>query len=426
MTKLYVTAVGFLIGSFVFGQVAELTTGGYTQSFGSADIGSWTNNSTFPGWYYSANASFQGHQDIVTSGSPSNNGGTYSYECNGNNNQKIGTRPSNAIGSANASGAVLRFGVILTNTSGQTIHSVNVSFTAYQFSVVDNGNIDNYLEFHWAKGSPSVSTDLLTGSYTAVPALTFLAPENRATTSNTSLQQARPCTLSSAKSACINIPGGLANGAQIVLRWSDINNSNNDPHLGIDDLTVTGFASGTSVSNPCVSPLPVTLVSFEARCNGSDLIFDWTTNSERNNDYFTLESTEDGISFETLGKVKGAGNSDEILNYSLQAAEAGDARYFRLKQTDFNGESSHSNVIYADCHLAGKLKLYPNPNNGSFRISGLNEGANVSIRNEIGQLVNSFTVSGTNIEVHELAKGVYFVESQSESGKRVIEKVVVH
>jgi len=74
-----------------WGQVLVTTTS-YVQDFGTTDISTWTNNSTILGWYTS-NSAFA-HENIVTSPVPINNGSFYSYECNGDNNQKLGTRPS--------------------------------------------------------------------------------------------------------------------------------------------------------------------------------------------------------------------------------------------------------------------------------------------------------------------------------------------
>src|SRR6185369_13902085 len=67
---------------------------------------------------------------------------------------------------------------------------------------------------------------------------------------------------------------------------------------------------------------------------------DWTTASEINNSYFTIERSLDGIAYEEIGRVEGAGNStyDISYNYTDQSPSAHATIYYRLKQTDFDGK----------------------------------------------------------------------------------------
>jgi hypothetical protein len=65
------------------------------------------------------------------------------------------------------------------------------------------------------------------------------------------------------------------------------------------------------------SPLPITLLSFEAEAKNNETVeCNWATASETNNDYFTIERSINGIDFEGAGQVKAAGNSTKVLNYS--------------------------------------------------------------------------------------------------------------
>ena len=62
--------------------------------------------------------------------------------------------------------------------------------------------------------------------------------------------------------------------------------------------------------------LPVELVDFQAETRGEEVVLTWATASEINNDYFTVERSSDGVSFEPIAEIKGAGNSNVCLLYT--------------------------------------------------------------------------------------------------------------
>lgn len=101
-------------------------------------------------------------------------------------------------------------------------------------------------------------------------------------------------------------------------------------------------------------PLPISLVDFKSICNENTIHLIWQTGSEINNDYFTIEKSVDASIFEPIGTVKGAGNSNEMQSYSFidERSDLTDilTYYYRLKQTDFNGNFTYSNTISANCN----------------------------------------------------------------------------
>ncbi|MFM7900510.1 MAG: hypothetical protein ACKPAD_00840, partial [Bacteroidota bacterium] len=88
------------------------------------------------------------------------------------------------------------------------------------------------------------------------------------------------------------------------------------------------------------SPLPVSLVDFdvqEGQNGNADVI--WVTQSEKVNDYFTIDRSINGDVFEPLAKVDGAGNSNEIKHYTyVDSNPLPGLSYYRLSQTDFDGK----------------------------------------------------------------------------------------
>jgi hypothetical protein len=90
----------------------------------------------------------------------------------------------------------------------------------------------------------------------------------------------------------------------------------------------------------------VELLSFTAEVVSQGVALNWTTASEINNDYFTIERSADAVHFEDLLKVNGAGNSTRhcITAHSINKPLQG-ISYYRLKQTDFDGTSSWSDAV---------------------------------------------------------------------------------
>jgi hypothetical protein len=91
--------------------------------------------------------------------------------------------------------------------------------------------------------------------------------------------------------------------------------------------------------------MPVELVSFNGTAAAGQVKLLWTTASETNNDYFTIEKSNDGVAFEPLGYVNGAGNSNIVTEYAFYDNDPFALSYYKLKQTDFDGTSAYSEII---------------------------------------------------------------------------------
>lgn len=126
------------------------------------------------------------------------------------------------------------------------------------------------------------------------------------------------------------------------------------------------FTLGTI--NMSGTPLPVELLSFEGRATSSTTaLLEWRTATERDNDYFTVERSEDGQVWLTVGTVEGAGTSQEERRYSLDDPTApGGLCYYRLRQTDLDGTNSTSGVVsvHFDRTTGVEPFAYPNPSSG--------------------------------------------------------------
>jgi Secretion system C-terminal sorting domain len=215
------------------------------------------------------------------------------------------------------------------------------------------------------------------------------------------------------------------------------------PQVNRTALTMANLTNSFYISsiNLLASPLPIELLKFTAtKCN-NDVCLDWTTATETNNDYFTVEKSTDGIYFEEVSVVDGAGNSTTVLNYSsLDDEPYQGVSYYRLKQTDFNGSISYSNVeeINFNGNTADfSLNVYPNPNDGSafnlmvnankgeevlvvvYDATGKETYSKVIITNDSGE--NIYAIDPSN----KLAAGMYLIiatSKQSMFSKKMIVK----
>ncbi|HKR07107.1 MAG TPA: T9SS type A sorting domain-containing protein [Bacteroidia bacterium] len=169
------------------------------------------------------------------------------------------------------------------------------------------------------------------------------------------------------------------------------------------------------------SPLPIELISFTATViDNKEILCKWITATEINNDYFTVERSRDGNEFEEAGKMDGAGNSTSVLNYSLtDYTPYKGISYYRLKQTDFNGDYSYSQVVAVKIFEdASDILIYPNPSNGIFNIIKNNMDVPVELfmYDMEGRLVwkNRLTDGSMQIDIRNFGKGVYNLQSAAE------------
>lgn len=161
-----------------------------------------------------------------------------------------------------------------------------------------------------------------------------------------------------------------------------------------------------------VTVLPAELISFTSECENDESVLKWSTASEDRVDYFEIESTTNGFVFQTIGKVKAAGTSTELLNYTLPIEESNFKRYFRIKTVDIDGQEEISDLISEKtCHSTKLIETYRFENN-LLEFSNTNEFLHFELQTTAGQKVNFteyFSGSMTEILTNQLAGGIYFL-----------------
>ena len=143
--------------------------------------------------------------------------------------------------------------------------------------------------------------------------------------------------------SCVNIlSGGILKKSTAGGGNSTALVINNDP------LWNAGMGQQNGPISFCESVLPIELLQFEARTSSDKVDLIWATASEINNDQFIIERSTDGKLFEEILKVKGAGNSTELNEYTTtDFYPVNGISYYRLRQVDFDGKSSYSDIIGA-------------------------------------------------------------------------------
>lgn len=170
-------------------------------------------------------------------------------------------------------------------------------------------------------------------------------------------------------------------------------------------------------------PLPVELVSFRVSREGVNVVAEWETASEYNNDYFTLQGTIENESWNDLIIVEGAGTTDLTQYYSSDYDNrSSQFRYFRLKQTDQDGTSSFSKVVALKEVISADLTAFPNPINGDYLTLSWSPEANnasVTVCDLNGRVVESKVVIDGAQEVLNTStwpSGYYLVQLKTDQG----------
>jgi len=203
----------------------------------------------------------------------------------------------------------------------------------------------------------------------------------------------------------------------------DINASGGADFSAVDSFD-DGNNTGWTITPPAVPcNLPVVLTHFDATCENHDVTLKWTTETEINCDYFSVQKSDYGQEFEEIAQIGGAGTTEEIQEYSFIDTNVKNGRsYYRLQQVDFDGTFMYSDVVVTSCGdaLEDIIQVYPNPVSKSLKLE-LNLEVNTNIGLRIcdfqGRQVRQNTYSDLSagyhtfpIDMSALQAGMYMIE----------------
>jgi len=155
-------------------------------------------------------------------------------------------------------------------------------------------------------------------------------------------------------------------------------------------LTVVTKASNFSGATPYYTlaisntSLPVNFLDVDAILKNGNVTIDWSTSNELNNDYFDVERSKDGVTFESVTKVKAGSTSTKINFYSVVDPNPYTGNtYYRIEQIDFNSNSTFSKIVTVVNDLNDQIQLFPNPVNNynlsSLGLSGFQPGKEITV-----------------------------------------------
>lgn len=189
----------------------------------------------------------------------------------------------------------------------------------------------------------------------------------------------------------------------------------------------------------CFLPLPIELTSIEAVTMAKSIMVKWTTASEEANDFMAVERSVDGNNFAEIGRVDGAGFSQLTQDYELedQAPVVG-TNYYRLRQVDYDGSVTYSEVVAADFagNLAGgerPLKVYPTvvgegqPLLVDRRAATGTQASIFRVVDGNGRILNTVSIAPgviTELSVSNLHPGLYYLLSEEEGAISSVRFVV--
>lgn len=175
----------------------------------------------------------------------------------------------------------------------------------------------------------------------------------------------------------------------------------------------TGCANRAQVEAACAL-LPVELTFFKAHDDNGDALLSWQTASEKDNAYFHVYHSADGVNFTRIGSVRGNGTSAALKNYTFRHTRPSNGNnYYRLKQEDYDGTIAHSPIVRVAIKGSIRVDVYPNPTTGYVKIKGdLTEGT-VRLKDVTGRLISEQQLPARNwVDLTRQDKGIYLLEIQ--------------
>jgi len=216
-----------------------------------------------------------------------------------------------------------------------------------------------------------------------------------------------------------------ANGGTFTIANSGNPNSYNNNVTKTNTTAAPSFTTPTTptYTGTCATAvvLPIELLYFKPYFEDGVVKIKWATASEYNNDYFTIEKSYDGINYECIYKTKGASNSTHIIEYySEDRFIDSNVIYYRLKQTDFDGNYKKTN--WESVNIGNNLDnflIYPNPYSNNINIyfnSNIEKQETIYIYDLTGNLVyekNVLIEKGSNfinLFLVDISKGFYVIQ----------------
>lgn len=151
----------------------------------------------------------------------------------------------------------------------------------------------------------------------------------------------------------------------------------------------------------------------------------WTTLSEENLEYFSIERSADGSMWEPIGQVDAVGSSAEKNDYAFtDVAPLSGRSYYRIKAVDINNEANLSAVRTLYKEAPPSLTIYPNPGNGHYQLAGYDQ-QEIVLYNTLGEKVAFEVSEAGKLNLMSCASGVYHMIVMHQDAVVQTERLVV-
>jgi hypothetical protein len=228
------------------------------------------------------------------------------------------------------------------------------------------------------------------------------------------------CSFSTAAVEQANVPGVLAGEVYVLLVTNFANT--------VQTITVDEAATNSASTDCSIVPLPVELVQFEGIVFGKEVQLTWSTVSERDNDFFIAERSQDGVNWTSFAMINGAGNSNEVLDYEvIDSNPKGGVSYYRLKQFDFNGSMTTSDFVSITRNDETEVQLFPNPARNHVKITAsdiIYQVDLVAISGAIAKSVSFTDKAEITMDLSDIKDGVYLATIYTEN-ETLVKRLVV-
>jgi hypothetical protein len=237
---------------------------------------------------------------------------------------------------------------------------------------------------------------------------------------NGSLQPAYPGTESLVSGTDVGLVAIPALGYEFV-GWQSVNGTLLGDTASISNTFSSCYGDSIFAVFQSMSVVPVEWLGFEAVLQTDVVNCHWTTLTEINNDYFTVERSADMVTWSGLAQLDGAGNSLNPRSYTWKdTSPLNGVSYYRIRQTDFNGQEDLSVVRAVNRTGQLSLSVFPNPGRGQFRLEGLSDFSTLRIHDVSGREVPFRSLGGNWIEMPGAMPGVYMAEVSGQSVRIVV------
>jgi len=175
--------------------------------------------------------------------------------------------------------------------------------------------------------------------------------------------------------------------------WTNLGFTSRDAAANFVEKTGIGNFGRFTLSATDVA-LPVHFISFNARCEHSNVIIEWKTAQEHNSSQYLVQRSGDGIQWVVIGNVPASGNSNIEKSYSFTDTNPTQKGYYRIAEQDIDGKMQYTDTNQSSCNATDALSIWPNPVHDVVYMK-------ITSNNKSEALINIFDSKGSRVKIQK-------------------------